>query len=160
MTNYVIEVAPGKKTRPVKHLYEAFFYALVGHGSTTVWLPNGETRSFEWDPKALFAIPLNCQYQIFNNSGLEAYLSRLASRLRCSSISHNLNFVSTIPSLFRIAPANRSILRGDLRSYETKMQYASVTCETNSSTIHELQALRTRRAWRGIAQSVSFSRVP
>ena len=25
MANYVIEVDPGKKTRPVKHLYEAFF---------------------------------------------------------------------------------------------------------------------------------------
>jgi len=36
MSNYVIEVLPGRKTRPVRHLYEAFFYVLVGHGSTTV----------------------------------------------------------------------------------------------------------------------------
>ena len=48
MANYVIEVSPGKKTRPLKHLYEAFFYVLEGYGSTTVWLPNGEKRAFEW----------------------------------------------------------------------------------------------------------------
>ena len=59
MANYVIEVDPGAKTRPVKHLYEAFFYVLEGYGSTMVWLPNGEKRSFEWGPKALFAVPLN-----------------------------------------------------------------------------------------------------
>src|SRR5262245_33846930 len=41
MSNYVIEVLPGRKTRPMRHLYEAFFYVLLGHGSTTVWLPNG-----------------------------------------------------------------------------------------------------------------------
>src|SRR5437868_7264337 len=68
MANYVIEVPAGKKTRPVKHLYEAFFYTLTGHGSTRVWLPDGEIRTFEWGPNALFAVPLNCPYQIFNSS--------------------------------------------------------------------------------------------
>ena len=34
-----VEIEPGKKTRPVKHLHEAFFYTLSGYGSTTVWLP-------------------------------------------------------------------------------------------------------------------------
>ena len=65
MANYVLEVPAGAKTRPVKHLYEAFFYALSGYGSTTVWSPDGDTRTFEWGPKAVFAIPLNCEYQIF-----------------------------------------------------------------------------------------------
>ena len=72
MTNYVIEVGPTRKTRPVKHLYEAFFYVLTGHGSTSVWLPDGQVRTFEWGPKALFAIPLNCRYQIMNASGVGA----------------------------------------------------------------------------------------
>src|SRR5579862_5431211 len=34
MTNYVIEVAPGRKTRPVKHLFEMLIYTLAGYGST------------------------------------------------------------------------------------------------------------------------------
>ena len=42
MANYVIEVLPGKKTRPVKHLYEAFFYVLSGYGSTTSTACSGQ----------------------------------------------------------------------------------------------------------------------
>ena len=94
MANYVLEVEPASKTRPVKHLYEAFFYVLEGSGSTIVWLPNGEKRSFEWGPKALFAIPLNCLYQIFNNSGRDRV------RLSCTNdapltinLYHNVDFV-------------------------------------------------------------------
>src|ERR1700758_2497579 len=34
MANYVVEVPPGSKTRPGKHLYEAVFYVLEGTGPT------------------------------------------------------------------------------------------------------------------------------
>jgi mannose-6-phosphate isomerase-like protein (cupin superfamily) len=71
MSCYVLEIPAGGKTRPVKHLYEAFFFTLSGHGSTVVWTPDGQKRTFEWGPKAVFAIPLNCTYQIFNGSGRE-----------------------------------------------------------------------------------------
>ena len=94
MANYVLEVEPGRKTGPLKHLYECFFYVLAGQGSTLVWLPNGETRSFEWGPKALFSVPLNCKYQILNGSGLEPV------RLSCTNdapisinLYHNLDFI-------------------------------------------------------------------
>jgi hypothetical protein len=101
MANYVLEIDPGRKTRPVKHLYEVFCYVLAGHGSTKVWLPNGETRVFEWGPKALFAIPLNCQYQIFNSSGSQSV------RISCTNdapitinLYHNLDFVFNNPCTF------------------------------------------------------------
>ena len=101
MANYVVEIEPGRKTRPVKHLYEAFFYVLEGYGSTSVWLPNGEKRSFEWGPKALFAVPLNCLYQIFNSSGVER------ARLSCTNdapltinLYHNVDFVFDNPFAF------------------------------------------------------------
>ena len=101
MANYVLEVAPGAKTRPVKHLYEVFCYVLAGHGSTKVWLPGGETRVFEWGPKALFAIPLNCSYQIFNGTGSAPV------RISCTNdapitinLYHNLDFVFDNPFEF------------------------------------------------------------
>ncbi len=101
MSNYVIEVPAGGKTRPVKHLYEVFCFALTGYGSTKVWLPNGETRVFEWGPKALFAIPLNCQYQLFNSSGTEP------ARVSCTNdapisinLYHNLDFIFDNPCTF------------------------------------------------------------
>ena len=94
MACYVLEVPAGSKTRPVNHVYEAFFYTLSGHGSTTVWMPNGEKRTFEWGPRAVFAIPLNCKYQIFNGSGSEA------ARVSCTNdlpmtmnLFHNEEFI-------------------------------------------------------------------
>lgn len=101
MANYVLEVKPGGKTRPLRHLYEALFYVLAGHGSTTVWLEGEEKRTFEWGPRSLFVIPLNCQYQIFNGSGYESV------RLSCTNdapltinLYHNLKFVFDNPFSF------------------------------------------------------------
>jgi hypothetical protein len=98
---YVLEVPPAGKTRPLRHLYEAVFYVLDGNGSTMVWMPNGEARSFEWGPKALFAIPLNCRYQIFNGTGTQP------ARLSCTNnapitinLYHNLDFVFDNPFTF------------------------------------------------------------
>ena len=99
--NFVLEIEAGKKTRPIKHLFEAFYYALSGFGSTIVWLPTGEKQTFEWGPKALFAIPLNCEYQIFNNSGRED------ARLSCTNDAplainhyHNDAFIWKNPCTF------------------------------------------------------------
>jgi uncharacterized RmlC-like cupin family protein len=94
MSCYVLEIPAGGKTRPTKHLYEAFFFTLSGHGSTVVWTPDGQKRTFEWGPKAVFAIPLNCKYQIFNGSGREP------ARVSCTNdapltlnLFHNTPFV-------------------------------------------------------------------
>lgn len=116
MANYVLELAATKKTRPVKHLYEAFFYVLSGHGSTAVQIPGGGTRTFEWGPKAVFAIPLNCEYQIFNGSGKES------ARLSCTNdapltlnLYHNEDFVFDNPFEFpeRIGDAKYFAGEGD-----------------------------------------------
>jgi oxalate decarboxylase/phosphoglucose isomerase-like protein (cupin superfamily) len=120
MSNYVIEVAPSGKTRPVKHLYEVFCFVLAGHGSTKVWLPNGETRVFEWGPKAMFAIPLNCQYQIFNSTSLESV------RISCTNdapitlnLYHNVDFVFNNPFEFpeRAGQSKHFDGEGDLTAY-------------------------------------------
>jgi oxalate decarboxylase/phosphoglucose isomerase-like protein (cupin superfamily) len=144
MANYVIEVPAGGKTRPVKHLYEAFFYVLVGQGSTTVWLPNGETRSFEWGPRALFAIPLNCQYQIFNNSGVEP------ARLSCTNdapitinLYHNLDFVFDNPGQFpdRTGASKHFEGEGDHRTYEV-MSKSSIRNVWETNFVHDLTSFK------------------
>src|SRR5258708_32167780 len=67
----VIEVAPGGKTAPQRHLYESVVYVLAGRGSTSVESPAGERHWFEWQTGSLFAIPLNASYRHFNGSGSE-----------------------------------------------------------------------------------------
>jgi mannose-6-phosphate isomerase-like protein (cupin superfamily) len=94
MANYVLEVEPRKNTEVVRHLYEAFFFVLAGHGSAVVWLPDGAQRTFEFGPKALFAIPLNCKYQIFNGSGSEPVrLSVTNDAPLTINLYHDLDFV-------------------------------------------------------------------
>jgi oxalate decarboxylase/phosphoglucose isomerase-like protein (cupin superfamily) len=69
LDTYVLELPPGGESAPQRHLYEEVVYVLDGHGSTSVELPSGDQRSFEWGPKSLFALPLNARYQHFNGSG-------------------------------------------------------------------------------------------
>lgn len=65
----VCEIAPGGSTAPQQHLYEQVVYVLAGTGSTTIEQPDGTSRSFEWGPSSLFAIPLNATYRHHNASG-------------------------------------------------------------------------------------------
>ena len=144
MSNYVLEVPKGRKTRPVKHLYEMFCYVLTGNGSTTVWLPDGSTRSFEWGPRALFAIPLNCQYQIFNNSGLEP------ARVSCThdgpitiNLYHNLDFVFDNPATFpdRCGLSKHFDGEGDHRTYAANLAKGTRNVwETNF--VHDLTSFK------------------
>jgi len=78
---FVLDLPPGGKSDPQKHVYEEVVYVLSGHGSTAIETSDGKRHSFEWGPKSLFALPLNCRYQHFNSSGRER--ARLCS-------THNL----------------------------------------------------------------------
>jgi hypothetical protein len=111
---YVVEVPAGGSTRPIRHLYEAFFYGLSGRGSTVVWTPDGSKHTFEWGPKALFCIPLNCRYRIFNGSGRES------ARLACThdlpltmNLFHNEEFVFDNPSAFPERVGSNQQFEGD-----------------------------------------------
>src|SRR5262249_28166399 len=103
---FVLELAPGAKSAPQKHLFEEVVYVLSGHGNTTIETSDGRRHSFEWGPKSLFALPLNARYQHFNSSGRER--ARLAShrpttsRL-CSTSSTTKPSCSTTVTTFRSA---------------------------------------------------------
>ena len=145
MANYVVEIEAGKKTAPVKHLYEAFFYVLQGHGSTTVMLPGGESRTFEWGPKALFAIPLNCSYQFFNGSG------QTAVRLSCTNdapltinLYHNTAFVFDNPFEFpeRAGTSNEFEGEGRHSSYHRGSNSAATQNIWETNFIHDLTSFK------------------
>jgi uncharacterized RmlC-like cupin family protein len=143
MSNYVLEISPTSKTKPLKHLYEVFCYVLEGHGSTKIWLPSGEIRIFEWGPKALFAIPLNCQYQIFNTSGQKQI------RISCTNnapitlnLYHNKNFVfnNTFQFPERLGQEKHFDGNGDLSAYTHKTGVRRNVWETNF--VHDLTSFK------------------
>jgi len=67
---YVGEIAPGQSSAPARQLADECIYIMSGNGSATVETAKGKV-SFEWGPRSLFAIPLNCRYQLHNGSGSE-----------------------------------------------------------------------------------------
>jgi uncharacterized RmlC-like cupin family protein len=98
---FVIDLEPGGKTSPQQHLYEEVVYVISGHGSTTVEDASGKKHTFEWGPKSLFALPLNCKYQHFNGSGTEeARLSTTNSLCIMLNLFHNDEFIFNNPYRF------------------------------------------------------------
>jgi len=95
---FVLDLAPGAKTSPQRHLFEEVIYVLEGHGSTTVETHDGRKHSFEWGPMSLFALPLNAKYQHFNASGRERASSRYASPAPAAASSSRPAWASSAPA--------------------------------------------------------------
>jgi quercetin dioxygenase-like cupin family protein len=103
----VVELPPGCRSDPERHLYEEVVYVVEGHGGTSIEGGDGSRHDFEWGPGSLFALPLNCRHRHFNASGKE--------RVRFASVTnlpfilnafHNLAFVFDNPFAFleRLGP--------------------------------------------------------
>jgi uncharacterized RmlC-like cupin family protein len=98
---FVLELPPGAASVPQRHLYEEVVYVLSGRGSTTIDGADGQTHSFEWGPRSLFALPLNARYRHFNGSGSQP--ARLASTNNLPAVLnmfHNEAFVFENPFSF------------------------------------------------------------
>jgi uncharacterized RmlC-like cupin family protein len=114
MANYVLEIEPGKRTRPVKHLYEAFIYVLKGVGTAKIWMPNGEEQLFEFGMHSLFAIPLNAEYQIFNGSGRDPVrLSVTNDAPIVMNLFHSEDFVFNNTTKFPERFGSENLFRGE-----------------------------------------------
>lgn len=91
---YVLELGPNGETLPQRHLFEEVCYVLEGTGSTVLELADGTTRSFEWGPKSLFALPLNVGYRHFNGSGSRpARIAAVTNLPLVLNAFHNESFV-------------------------------------------------------------------
>ncbi|HEX6513786.1 MAG TPA: cupin domain-containing protein [Chloroflexota bacterium] len=98
---HLVEIAPGGKSAPERHLYEEMTYVVSGRGATTVWYDEGRKQTFEWGAGSLFAIPVNAMYQHFNGSGQEP--ARYASVTNAPTVMrlfHNDKFIFDNPFRF------------------------------------------------------------
>jgi mannose-6-phosphate isomerase-like protein (cupin superfamily) len=120
MSLFVIDLPPGEKSSPQRHLYEEVIYVLSGHGSTKLEI-DGKTHSFEWGPSSLFALPLNVPYQHFNASGTEK--ARLISANNLTAMMNQFydsDFIFNNPFVFRGRVRNEEYFRGDGEMCETQ----------------------------------------
>jgi hypothetical protein len=101
MTVFVLEIPPGGKTAPMKHLYEAAIWVMDGHGSTRVEDAAGASHTFEWGVNSIFAPPLNTQYQLFNGSGQKTARLAISCNLPAVlNLFHSETFVFDNPCTF------------------------------------------------------------
>jgi mannose-6-phosphate isomerase-like protein (cupin superfamily) len=120
MSLFVIDLPPGGKTAPQRHLYEEVIYVVSGHGSTKIEI-DGQTHSFEWGPHSLFALPLNVPYQHFNASGTE--MARLASANNLTAIMNQFydrDFIFNNPYVFRGRVLKENYFQGEGEMCETQ----------------------------------------
>ena len=114
MTVFVIEIPPGGKSAPIRHLYEAVIYVLDGHGSTVVEDHAGTAHTFEWGINSVFAPPLNAQYQFFNGSGQKpARLAVSCNLPAVLNLFHSENFVFGNPCKFPEREGNANHFTGE-----------------------------------------------
>jgi mannose-6-phosphate isomerase-like protein (cupin superfamily) len=111
---FLLELAPGKSTAPMRHLYEDIYYVLEGHGSTQIELPDGTTRSFEWGPHSMFSIPVNMAHRHFNADGRKrALLSTTTNMPLVMNTFHNEGFVFDNPFNFMDRMGKESYFAGE-----------------------------------------------
>jgi hypothetical protein len=111
---FVLDLPPGGKCEPQRHLYEETVYVLEGHGSTTIETADGRKHSFEWGPMSLFALPLNARYQHFNASGRErARLACTNSLGMTMNLFHNEDFIFKNPYVFSERQGKASHFSGE-----------------------------------------------
>jgi mannose-6-phosphate isomerase-like protein (cupin superfamily)/uncharacterized RmlC-like cupin family protein len=101
MTVFLIDLPPAAKTHAQRHIFEAAFTVLAGHGGTIVERHGGERHQFEWGTNSVFAPPLNTRYQLFNTSGREHARIAVSCNLPAVlNLFHNEDFVFDNPAQF------------------------------------------------------------
>jgi mannose-6-phosphate isomerase-like protein (cupin superfamily) len=101
MTVFLLEIPPGAKTIPRKHIFEAAFYVLAGQGAAVVEGYAGDSHQFEWGAHSVFAPPLNTRYQLFNLSGQKSARVAISCNLPCVlNLFHNEEFVFNNTGVF------------------------------------------------------------
>ena len=119
MSLFVIDLPPGGKCAPQRHMFEEVIYVLSGHGSTTIEI-DGKPHSFEWGPSSLFALPLNARYQHFNGSGQEKARLVSANNLTLMmNLIHDEDFIFNNDRLFRGRLGKEGYFQGEGERIET-----------------------------------------
>lgn len=65
-TGFILEVAAGHKTAPVRHMYESRVVVLKGEGEAHFWQEGGKKVTAHFKAGTLFPFPLNVWYEIVN----------------------------------------------------------------------------------------------
>src|SRR5260370_30946112 len=98
---YLLEIASGSSTRPVRFMFEESIFVLDGEGETTVWHENRPKQTFKWKKGTLFSPPLNV-WRIHKNLGhAPARLISVMDLPLTMDLYHNAEFIFNNDFVFR-----------------------------------------------------------
>jgi oxalate decarboxylase/phosphoglucose isomerase-like protein (cupin superfamily) len=100
-TAAILEIPPGARTHPVKHIFEALVYGISGRGRTTISSPECPEVAVEWGAHGLFSPPLNTVYSHENlDREKPLRLLMVSNAPLVLSLFHNERFVFDNASVF------------------------------------------------------------
>jgi len=98
----IIEIPPGGKLPPVRHLAEEIIYIISGQGHTNLWVPSDDkVHRYKWGPGDLLSPSLNAWHQHFNTSTDEPvrYISITTTPLT-RNLFHDPDFITSSNFVF------------------------------------------------------------
>ena len=98
----LVEIPPGGRSQPDKHLFEEMIYIVAGEGYTTMWVGSEEQpKRYQWSAGDLISPSLNAWHQHFNSSSTESvrFIS-LTTEPLTNNLFHDPEFVSSSDYVF------------------------------------------------------------
>lgn len=98
---WILEIPPGGKINPQKHMFEAGMYFFGGPGHIVIQQEGEEPQRAEIDHRSLFSVPMNVYYQIFNDSDEPMRIVAVTSFPFVINSMNSEDFVFDNPFAFR-----------------------------------------------------------
>jgi len=98
---FVLEIPPHGQTKPQRHMFEEGLYFFGGPGHTIIQQEGRRPERVDWKYRSLFAVPLNVQYQHFNDSDKPVRLLAVTSFPFMLNSNDSVKFVFENPFEFR-----------------------------------------------------------
>jgi uncharacterized RmlC-like cupin family protein len=114
---WILEIPPHGKTKRLRHLFEAGMYFFGGPGHIVLQQEGNRAQRIDYDYRSLYSVPLNVQYQIFNDSDKPVRLVAVTSFPFSLNAFNNEDFVRNNEYAFR-------------DRYNTEEDYATVSKHT------------------------------
>ena len=99
---HILSIPPGGQSPPLRHIYEEKYFVVEGEGVTEVsTIDRSKTVRFEWTKNALFAIPINAEFAIYNTGDSPALFIVGNTAPVVMGIFDNEDFIFNNPYEFR-----------------------------------------------------------
>ena len=141
--NWVMEIAPGATSKPVRHMYDENLLVLSGEGETHIWRETAPEKKsiIRWKKGTLFVPPLNTWHQHFNKGSEPVRIVAETSLPLIMDLYRNNDFVFNNPFDF----TDRYKSEADYFDPENSVNYGPTTDHHSLSIVNLVRNVWTAR---------------